>query len=106
MKTLIIYEAIPQDTLLAVVDLSPEEYLYFSKAHNYIQNVDAHCEEKSAVWYTLDCALAENTDYLDGDESVPDMPLRYATKFRQHILKPEDVDLVGVEKLIHTGIFL
>jgi hypothetical protein len=49
MKVLVIYDMIPEETRRGVVDMTEEEYDFFSKAHEYYINVndDGGVEEEA-----------------------------------------------------------
>ena len=103
MKTLIIYEIIPEDTILSVVELTNNEYKYFSKAHNHIINSDEWSDEKTPIVNVIGQALCEDKGlitYCDNEKER-----EYFGKFTKGIVKGDNVSIGGTEKLIRCGVY-
>ena len=103
-KVLVVYELIPEDTIISVVDMAEEEYEFFSKAHNCYINVgdfdDPQMEEANLV---ISNALDSEQDHKQYCTS--DKQREYFGKWKR--LDPKkDTDIAGVEKLIHCGFYL
>lgn len=104
IKTLIIIDYIPEKTVKILVDLTAEEYNYFSKCHGYIVNASEHLEEKCNIFQTLDAAICTDLSclvYYDEEKAK-----EYFGKFVKFILQYEETNIAGVEKLISTGLCL
>lgn len=104
IKTLVIYELIPEETIKAVVEFTEDEYSYFSKCHGCFVNAGDATEEQMDISNVINNALCTNTDYIEYADS--DKEKEYFGKWTSYILKEEDVDLTGVTRLISTGFYL
>lgn len=104
IKTLIIYDLIPEKTIKAVVELTEAEHKKFTKCHGYIINATEYDDDKSELVDIISNALCNNPDFnylADSDEQR-----EYFAKWVEYILKEEDQDLTGVTSLISCGIYL
>jgi len=104
MKTLIIYEQIPERTQIALIDLTDEEYARFSKVHGYGVNIDEYDQEKYEIANAIHCGFCDNpiySPYCDTDEEHA-----YFMKFADVIPQDGITNISGAERLIHLKFFL
>lgn len=100
MKVLVIYDLIPEATKRAIVEMTPEEYEYFSQAHNVVENVNDD-ETTGAVVNVINNAFSDNPDHLKYAET--DKEREYFGKWKSD---ESNTDLTGVDRLIVTGFYL
>ena len=100
MKVLIIYDEIPEETTRAVVEMTDEEYTYFSQAHNVIANSGA-AEHLEDIVFVISSALSDRecTIHETGKHR------EYSKKWFSNINKT-NTDLSEVDHLIHCGFYL
>lgn len=104
MKTLIIYELVPEQTIMAIVDLTNEEYELFSKAHDhYINFTEMDGDTHSAV-DAINCALCKPANLERDKEDIDQLGLEYYGKWHSFITDTQNLE--GVERLIHCGFIL
>lgn len=60
MKVLVMLDLIPTDSFTAIVDMTQEEYDFFSQAHNYCVNVDEYDKDKVSVVSVIENAFCHN----------------------------------------------
>lgn len=103
MKVLVIYEMIPEETIMSIVEMTAEEYEYFKCANGFIINAnieDEHplAEEANMV---MQNALSDNPEYVKYCET--DKQREYFGKW-SHSYNVEDIS--DVDRLIKTGFYL
>jgi hypothetical protein len=101
MKVLIVYDLIPEDTKQTIVEMSTEEYDYFSKVNNYIVNVSEYNAELSDIMDVIDWAFCQNDSYME--ELTRDIERKYFGSFTD-IEVIEDIS--DVDRFIHCGFYL
>lgn len=102
MKVLIVYEVIPESLTIAQVDMSEEEYSFFSKAHNYCINADKWDEPKADIVNTISSALCTNKNYIAYMSEKKE--IEYFMKWVNNILV--DQTEIQATRLIKCGIML
>jgi len=102
MKTLVIFNLIPEQQLTAIVDMTQEEFNYFSQAHNYITNISDWDENKVEIVGVVNNALCKNADYIQYCENEKER--EYFMKWEQEKTIP--TDLTNVDKLLVFGFHL
>lgn len=81
--------------------MTDKEYEFFSKANNYVTNVDDYDEDKVHVNTVMNWAFSTNDDYLEYCDT--EMERKYFGKWKDD---SELVDISDVDKLIWTGFYL
>lgn len=103
MKVLIIYNCIPDETIVALVDVTKEQWKEIKLAHDYVVNADEFDEQKAKAVNIIGDTLLDpdKLQYAcDGNED-------WAGIFYNNILKGSEIpDILGAKKLIHCGIYL
>lgn len=97
MKVLVIYDVIPEEQMRALVDMSQQEWDYFSKAHNEYINE------------TLDKEVIDVINVIDSAFSTSPRELskgKQAQYFGQWLDDTELTDISDVDKLLCCGILL
>lgn len=92
-KVLVIYNMIPDIIKKGIVDMTDEEYEYYSKANNFIVNVDDDDTPEGKAGYLA--AIDINNCFAESDE--------YKTNLKYPLqLKDTEIltDISNVEKLI------
>lgn len=102
MRVLIIHDLIPEETILADVEMTEEEYKYFSQAHGFIINVGDD-ETKSDVVNVIGNALDENPDHIKF--CVSGKERKYFGKWKRTDIKDIE-DITGFDKFIKCGFYL
>jgi hypothetical protein len=92
MKTLIIYELIPEETKTYVVDLTPEEFARYSKLAGKFVNYGEFTDEETEIADELSERLSD-----DYDGRQPGAYAQFEVKGAADLLK------VSVEAVILTG---
>ena len=100
MKVLVIYDLVPEETKRAIVEMTEEEYKYFSQAHGFYVNSDEE-EIKTEIVLVIDNALASNPEHIEYCDT--DKQREYFGKWTSDL---DNTDLTGVDKLIHCGFIL
>lgn len=102
VKTLVVYEVIPEETKMAVVDLSQEQFDFLSHAHGYIVNAsDVYDPQAELACRCVDSAFCDDVELIWNDE--PEV-IAYFNKFKD--CKLDTQDLTGVQKIISCGFYL
>ena len=101
MNVLVIYELIPEETLVSVVEMTENEYIFFKKAHNVIVNVTDWADEGVIPSNVMSNAFSDNPSDVKHCET--DKEKEYFGKWKN---TPGISDISGVTKLIHTGIVM
>jgi len=100
MKVLVILELVPEETHRAIVDMTEEEYEYFSKAHNVYVNVSDDEEGVEAV-LVVGNAFSTKPEYIEYCDN--DKQREYFGKWTSDL---DLTDITEVEKLICCGYIL
>ena len=96
MKTLVIFNLIPDEQQMTVVDMTQDEFDYFSQAHQYTVNVDEWDDEKVDIVDIVSNAFCENEEqlqYCDGDKAR-----EYFMKWKCMEVIP--TDLSSIDKML------
>lgn len=98
MNVLVIYNTIPDEVKMAIVDMSLAEYNYFSKGRNYFINCSDEDIAKEEIVMVIDAAFTQTElDYYI------DKQKEYTGKF---INNSNIEDISKVEKMIYCGFCL
>lgn len=101
MKVLVIYALVPEEELRAIVDMTEEEYAFFSKAHNVYVNLGDNDEEGEEASLVINVAFSTTPEHIQYCET--DMERKYHGQWKNDQLV---TDLIGVDKLICSGFIL
>lgn len=101
VKTLVVYEVIPEETKMAVVDLSQEQFDFLSHAHGYIVNASLDDPQAELACLCIDSAFCDNPDHIYNEK--PEV-VDYFNKFKD--CKLDTQDLTGVQKIISCGFYM
>lgn len=102
VKTLVVYEVIPEETKMALVDLSQKQFDFLSHAHGYIVNAsDVDDPKAELACFCIDSAFCDNPEYM---KDVDPVVLMYFNKFKD--CKLDTQDLTGVQKIISCGFYM
>ena len=102
MNVLIVFEVIPEETIIAKVEMSNDEYELFSNAHNYTINASKYDEKKSDAVNLISNALCNEKDNVKYCNT--DMERKYFGCFSKNITDGQDI--CGCERLIHCGCYM
>lgn len=97
MKVLVILELVPERTRRAIVDMTEEEYEYFSQAHNS-SSVSDSINSINAI-STIVTAFDNDINYY----CSTDMEKKYLGKWGSDL---DNADISEAEKLIHCYFYL
>lgn len=103
MKVLIIYQIVPEEEKVAIVEMSDSEYEKFSVANGTYVNAGELEDNQYTANMAIGNALCENPDYLKYTETELDK--EYFGKWAKD-LEENLVDITDVEKLIMCGFHL
>ena len=73
MKVLVIYDILPEDTLVSVVEMSESEYIFFKKAHTVIVNVTDWNDEGIFPSNVISNAFStdpEDIEFCESDKEI------------------------------------
>ena len=103
MKVLVIYEMIPEETVVSIVEMTEEEYKFFKCANGFVLNAIGDDEDPIAYEanMVMKNALSNNPEYIKYCDT--DKQREYYGKW-----KPSDniEDISDVDRMIKTGIYL
>lgn len=102
MKVLVIYEVIPEESNLYLVDMTQEEYEFFKQTHEYIVNVDDYDEDITAVNTVISNAICGKPEHFKYAETEDDK--KYFGKWADSKLTNQDG--FTCDAIIHTGFYL
>jgi len=100
MKVLVIYDLVPEETKVALVDMSEKEYEYFKKAHTVYINASDN-EEGCVVSNVISNAFCEDPTYKKYCETDEDR--LYFGKWKNNEWLS---DISKADKLIRSGFIL
>ena len=104
MKVLFIYDSIPEQTQVAIVDIPVGVYNQLKVAHGYVVNASGYDEIKSDAANTIGWAFCNNTEYLSDVES--DLARQLFGTFTDVYGTYACADISDVVALIHCGFYL
>ena len=93
MKVLIVYEMLPEEVKVVVVEMSEDEYAFFSKANGFTINRGKMPEESYQAIMAIDGAT-----YSSGES---ELGKKYFEKWKH--LDAEVDDISDVDKIIRCG---
>ncbi len=103
-KVLVVYEVIPSETKVALVDMTSEERSYFFQANGYAENVDEFDQTKSDVLDTIASAFESDTTYLD---QYSEKGKEYFGEWIKHIVPEEATTLKSpVQHILRCSFYL
>lgn len=101
MKVLISFETVPEGIERAIIDMTIEEYAYFSKAHNYYINGAEYSASKDEATNVILKALSKSIYLPEDCENEAEM--KYLEKW---LVNNSNTDLSDVEAMIFCGFYL
>lgn len=105
MKVLVIHEVIPEETNVAIVEMSDELYEQLKPAHGYtVNNEEVIKPESEVAVLAIDNAFCKNPEYYGCCES--ELGKSVFMKFSDINGTDESRDLSGVEAMIHCSFML
>ena len=100
MKVLVIYDIYPEETFMAMVDMTDEEYEYFENAHGVYVNATDN-ELAIEVANTIGNAFCDQPEYLKFCQTDKDR--EYFGKWKNDLTIS---DIKDADKLIRSGYYL
>lgn len=101
VKTLIMFELFPEEVLLAVDDLTQEEYDLLLQAHKYYTNASDFDEKLAGIVDCISSAFCTDPDHVsDASDNVKSWFGRFADK------RVTDNDLRGATNIIVCGFLI
>lgn len=100
MRVLVIFDLIPEETKQAIVEMSNEEYQFFSKAHNVIVNAS---DDEEGIDVANVISWAFSIDQKHKKYCVTDAERKY---FGQWTNDLDVQDIADVSKVIYSGFYL
>lgn len=105
MKVLIIHEVIPEQTNVAIHEMSEELYERLKVAHSYtVNNEEFPREDAEIATLAIGNGFCTNPEYADCCHS--DLDKELFMKLKDINGTDESRDLSGVERMIHCGFML
>jgi hypothetical protein len=101
-KTLIVFELIPEETKMALIDLTEDEFNFLSKGHGYIINAGDYDEEATLAVNCISTAFTDKEEYRQYCDTPED--LQWFGKFVDKLITTQD--LTGVSKIISCGFYM
>ena len=101
MKVLVVFDLVTENIYQTVVEMTNDEYQYFSPAHGKIANVDVTDEKESNAISTISNAFATNPQ--DYKYCETDIDKEYFGKWKNN---PKLTDISDVDRFIFCGFML
>lgn len=102
MKVLVIYDLIPEEQKRAIIEMTNDEYEFFSKAHNQYIN---SCEDEriTETMLVIDAAFSDKNNVDETNQVENKKQQEYFGKWVNNL---KITDISDVDKMICTGLIV
>lgn len=103
MKVLVVYEMIPEETVMSIVEMTSEEYEFFKCANGFVLNAVGDDENPMAYEanMVIQNALSDNPEYVKYCET--DKQREYYGKWKA---SDNIEDISDIDRMIRTGAYI